>query len=163
MSYLAIDPGYEKLGYCFFSQNAALPYRYQILKSGIIKTKRLTLEKRILEIFNKINQLVGKFKPKAIILEQVFFFKNQKTVIKVAMIHGVINLLASQKKISLIYLSPLEIKQIITGYGRADKKGVRKMLQQQIRLPKDTKEDDEVDAIACGLAYLLKSQQLNRD
>lgn len=163
MIYLAVDPGYEKLGYCFFTKNKLLPYQFEVIKSGLIKTKRLSLEKRINQIFCELENLVKKFHPQTIILEELFFFKNQKTIVKVSMIHGIINLLAGQKGIGLVYLSPLEIKETITGYGRADKQGVRKMLKQQIRLPQGKKEDDEIDAIACGLTYLLKFSQLNHD
>lgn len=161
MTYLAIDPGYEKLGYCVFCEDDLFPYCFKIIESGTIKTKRVATEKRIFKLYQEILKIIKKHQPKKIILEELFFFKNQKTMVKVAMIHGVINLLAAKEKISPIYLSPLEIKQSITGYGRADKKGVHKMLLQQIDLAKEKKEDDEIDAIACGLTYLLKSHQLN--
>lgn len=162
MIYLAIDPGYEKLGYCVFCEDSLFPYRFKIIESGTIKTGKTALEKRIFRVYQAILKIIKKHRPKKIILEELFFFKNQKTIVKVAMIHGVINLLAAKEKISPIYLSPLEIKQSITGYGRADKKGVHKMLRQQIDLTNEKKEDDEIDAIACGLTYLLKSARLNR-
>ena len=163
MTYLAIDPGYEKLGFCFFSKNKRLPYQFKIIKSGLIKTKKDVLEKRIFDIYQALDELIQKYLPKKIILEELFFFKNQKTVVKVAMIHGIINLLAGQRKISLEYLSPLEIKEAITGYGRADKKAVHKMLKNQITLANKKFEDDEIDAIACGLTFVLKASQVNLD
>lgn len=163
MTYLAIDPGYEKLGYCFFKKDKRQPFQFKIIKSGLIKTKKDAHEKRIFYIFQTLDELIKIYSPKKIILEEIFFFKNQKTIVKVAMIHGIINLLAAKRKIALVYLSPLEIKESITGYGRADKKAVHKMLQTQITLKYKKFEDDEIDAIACGLAFILKMNQFNHD
>jgi crossover junction endodeoxyribonuclease RuvC len=160
MLYLAIDPGYDKLGFCFFKQNNTAPFNFQIIDSGLIKTnKNKKVEQRLSQIYKQLKSLMEEYGPKKIILEELFFFKNQKTMVKVAMVHGVLALLADEFKSPLQYLSPLMIKQTITGYGRADKLGVRKLLQQQLQITKKIKEDDEIDAIACGFTYLL----INRD
>jgi crossover junction endodeoxyribonuclease RuvC len=160
MSYLAIDPGYDKLGFCFFKHNKTAPFNFHIIESGLIKTsKNEKVEERLSQIYNQLKSLMKKYQPEKIVLEELFFFKNQKTMVKVAMVHGVLALLADEFKSPLQYLSPLTIKQAITGYGRADKLGVRKLLQQQLQIVKKIKEDDEIDAIACGFTYLL----LNHD
>jgi len=162
MIYLAIDPGYDKLGYCFFKKKKTkdIASIFALVDSGLIKTKKNEkTERRLAEIYHRLKNLIKKYQPKKIILEEIFFFKNKKTMVKVAMVHGILALLANDFDLPLLYLSPLAIKQTITGYGRADKKGVRKMLQQQIKIDQSIKEDDEIDAIACGFAYLL----INRD
>ena len=86
------------------------------------------------------------------IVEQLFFFKNQKTFIRVAQAQGVALLLAAQNKIRVKFLTPLQIKQTVTGYGKADKKSIQKMIKLELQI--DIKQDDEADAIACGLAYI---------
>ncbi len=154
--YLSIDPGYEKLGYCIFKIDKNYNHRFHLITSGLIKTKREAIENRLVIIYEKLKEIIDRYSIKKIIVEEIFFFKNQKTIVKVSMIHGLLGLLAGQNDIEFCYLSPLEIKEAITGYGRADKKGVRKMLLQQLDLDLKNKEDDEIDAIAGGLTYALK-------
>ena len=88
-----------------------------------------------------------------VVLEQLLFFKNQKTFIRVAQAQGVSLLLAAQNKIKVEFLTPLQIKQSITGYGQADKKSVQKMIKLEMGI--NINQDDEADAVACGLAYNL--------
>lgn len=160
--YLAIDPGYEKLGYCIFKINKNYPNKFHLITSGLIKTKREQIKERLAYIYEKLKEIIHRYPIEKIIVEEIFFFKNQKTIVKVSMIHGLLGLLAGQNHLDFCYLSPLEIKEAITGYGRADKKGVRKMLLQQIDLDLENKEDDEIDAIACGLSYTLKKSNLRK-
>lgn len=151
MIILAIDSGIEKTGFSLFQQEFK---SFKYLNSGLIHTdKKKNLEVRIHKIFTVLNDVIIKYKPDKIILEQLFFFKNQKTVISVSQTQGVILLLTAQHKISIDFLTPLQIKQTITGYGQADKLSVRKMIGMTIKIKKEIKEDDEIDAIACGLAY----------
>ena len=110
-------------------------------------------EKRIKAIYDRLNDVVKKYKPKKVVLERLFFFSNQKTVIAIGQTQGVILLLAAQNTISVEFVTPLQIKQVVTGYGRADKQSVRKMIGMTLKINKKIKEDDEIDAIACGLAY----------
>ena len=85
------------------------------------------------------------------VLEQLLFFKNQKTFIRVAQAQGITMLLAAQNKIKVEFLTPLQIKQIVTGYGQADKLAVQKMIKLTTGIV--LTQDDEADAVACGLAY----------
>jgi len=154
MIVLAIDSGLEKTGYAFFNSNNSFSIKEKFLSSGLIKTeKNLPLEKRLFKIFNAISALVDKNKPSIVILERLFFFKNQKTAIAVSQAQGVVILLAAQKKIEVGFLTPLQIKQTVTGYGLSNKKAIIKMLHLLLNINKKIKEDDEYDAIACGLAY----------
>ena len=152
MIILAVDPGFEKLGYAFFEvkkENKS----YQYLASGLITSnKKEPREKRIFFIYSSLKKLIKKFSPEILVLEELFFFKNKKTVIPVSQAQGVVLLLAAESNIKVEFLSPLEIKQAITGYGRADKKSLEKMIGIFEKIP-PKKEDDEMDAIACGLAY----------
>lgn len=151
MIILSIDSGVEKTGYSLFKKNKI---DFQYITSGLIKTnKKMNYEKRVQEIYNRLNDVIQEFKPNKIIFEQLFFFRNQKTAMQVGQTQGVIILLAGQNNISIEFLTPLQIKQTVTGYGLSDKKSVRKIVELTLKFKKIIKEDDEVDAIACGLAY----------
>lgn len=159
MIILAIDSGFERTGYAVISyQKSVVSY----LTSGLIKTSaKKTLSTRLLEIHTSINQLIEVWKPTVVVVEQIFFFKNQKTVIPVAQAQGIILLLAAQHNLELEFLTPLQIKQIVTGYGHSDKESVKKMIS--LTLPKLDLQgmiDDEIDAIACGLAYCYLNKNL---
>ncbi len=145
MIILSIDSGIERTGYAIFENS-------KYVTSALIFTnkKRKTAE-RFQQIYLELEKIVKKFKPSVIVLEKLFFFKNQKTFIEVAQTQGIPLLLAGQKSIEVVFLTPLQIKEIITGYGRADKEAVQKMLRLELNLK--IKQDDEADAIACGYAY----------
>lgn len=153
MKLLAIDPGFEKVGYSIFeTKTKDFPFRY--ITSGLIKTSK-TLEhgKRLEHIFNELKLIIDSNTIETVAMEQLFFFKNAKTVINVAQAQGVIELLTATNNIPLTYLTPLQIKEIITGYGKADKQAVRKMIDLTLKQEIKIEDDDQSDAIACGLAY----------
>jgi len=151
MIILSLDSGLEKTGFAIFQKSKNNP---TYVTSGLIKTdKKKKTEVRVWEIYNKLNDVILKYKPNLIIIEQIFFFKNQKTIVSVAQAQGVAMLLAAQNRIPAEFLTPLQIKQNVTGYGLADKKSVRKMIDLTLKIPTKKYEDDEIDAIACGLAY----------
>ena len=146
MTILSIDSGIERTGYAVFRDK-------KYVTSALIKTsKSLMTEKRLIKIYEKLREIMLKFKPGVMVLEQLLFFKNQKTFIRVAQAQGVVMLLAAQNDIKVEFLTPLQIKQIVTGYGQADKKAVQKMIKLATEI--DIKQDDEADAVACGLAYI---------
>ena len=146
MTILSIDSGIERTGYAVFRDK-------KYVTSALIKTsKSLMTEKRLIKIYEKLREIMLKFKPGVMVLEQLLFFKNQKTFIRVAQAQGVVMLLAAQNDIKVEFLTPLQIKQIVTGYGQADKKAVQKMIKLTTEI--DIKQDDEADAVACGLAYI---------
>ena len=147
MIILSIDSGIEKTGYAIFRNK-----KYVI--SALIKTsKNNSTEIRLEEIYLQLKKVFKKYKPEILVVEQLFFFKNQKTFIRVAQAQGVALLLAAQNKIKVEFLTPLQIKQTVTGYGKSDKKSIQKMLKLELQI--DIKHDDESDAVACGLAYIL--------
>lgn len=161
MIILAIDPGVEKVGYAFFEKkvNGSITFKY--LSSGLIRTsKSVTHQDRICSVYNKLKTLVSQNHPNIVVFEQLFFFKNAKTVIKVSQAQGVILLLAAQSQIPVKTLTPLQIKQTITGYGKADKKAVQKMLPYLLKEKINFTEDDQSDAVACGLAYCYLNENL---
>jgi crossover junction endodeoxyribonuclease RuvC len=155
MKIIAIDPGIEKVGYAFLEQKNNGHVRMKYVCSGLIKTKRsLEQHERLKHIDDQLKTLLSLHKPDHLVIEQLFFFKNAKTVISVAQAQGVIVCAAAQYDISVSYITPLQIKQAITGYGSADKKAVHKMITMQLDESFTVADDDESDAIACGMAYL---------
>lgn len=161
MTILSIDSGIEKTGFAIFNKKKISLASSIYITSGLIKTSaKFPTEKRLLKLYQEVSDILTLYKPRIIIIEQIFFFKNQKTVIKVSQAQGVILLLAGQKNIPVEFLTPLQIKQIVTGYGQADKKSVQKMLSLTLGLKKELTQDDTADAIACGLAYCLLNKNL---
>jgi len=158
MKYLAIDSGLEKTGYAVFERDPKQNEEY-LLSSGIIKTDRKSpIESRLLVIHNKIKLILEQYKPDIMILEQLFYFKNQKTFIQVSQAQGSVMLSAAEKNIQIEFLTPLQIKQTVTGYGLSDKKSVHKMLSILLKKDLVVEDDDQSDAIACGLAYCILSK-----
>ena len=161
MIILSIDSGLEKTGYAVFNKNKRYLNGFKYLSSGLIKTSKLkSKEKRLLDIYNRLEKLVELNNPHLLLLEQLFFFKNQKTAIVVSQAQGIVLLLAAQKNISIEFLTPLQIKEIITGYGHSDKKGIQKMIEISLGISVVKKSDDETDAIAGGLAYCYLNKNL---
>ena len=149
MRILGIDPGSAITGYAlldFYNGNISLH------TSGSIQTKKNS-KTRLLELFDDMNSIIETYKPDFASIEKLFFFKNQKTIIDVAQSRGVILTALEKNSVPFYEYTPLEVKQILTGYGRADKKEVEQMVKfalNNIELPK---LDDTVDAIAIAIAH----------
>lgn len=161
MIIVSIDSGLERTGFAVFDKHEKHNQGFKLLESGrILSPKNLSISERLLHIYNEIEKIITKFRPKQIVLERLFFFKNQKTVISVSQAQGAVLLLAAKKNIKVDFLSPPQIKEIITGYGQADKKAVQKMLRLTVGINIPSSHDDEADAIACGLAYCYLNKKL---
>jgi crossover junction endodeoxyribonuclease RuvC len=149
---LAIDPGYGRLGVALLSrsgENDALLY------SDCIETLANTpLPERLLVIGTKIEELIARYNPSEIAIEQLFFNSNQKTALAVAEARGAVTYVAVQHGLVFFEYTPLQIKMALTGYGRATKSQVIAMIPQLISIPTKKAPDDEYDAIAVGLTHL---------
>lgn len=151
MKILGIDPGMAIVGYALVNiENNNI----ELLTSGSIQTdKKLYDSKRLLEIYNDLSQIVEKYNPDCASVEQLFFFKNQKTIIPVAEARGVILTVLEKFKIPTYSYTPMEVKQVLTGYGRADKKEVEQMVRITLGSQELPKLDDTVDAIAIAICH----------
>jgi len=151
MKILGIDPGMAIVGYGLIEVAAEKPV---LLASGSIQTnKDLSDSKRLLEIFNDLSTIVEKYQPDCASVENLFFFKNQKTVIPVAEARGVILTVFEKYSIPTFSYTPMEVKQVLTGYGRAEKKEVEQMVKIALESDKLPKLDDTVDAIAIAICH----------
>ncbi len=152
MRVLGIDPGLALIGYGVVEERGRTYHR---LASGCISTeKEMGVPERLEVIFDGINSLSREYCPRFLILEKIFFNKNVTTAIKVGEARGVILLAASVNKLTVFEYTPLQVKQVVAGHGRASKKQVEKMVQLQLNIKDSFLYDDESDALAVSLCYL---------
>lgn len=126
----------------------------RLLSSGSIRTEKGSRESaRLLEILNDMEQIVEKFKPDVAAIEKLFFFRNRTTVMPVAHARGVILTVLEKFGVPIFEYTPMEVKQVLTGYGRADKKEVEKMVKISLGTENLPKLDDTIDAIAIAICH----------
>jgi len=151
MKILGIDPGMAIVGYSIVDYDGK---NIELEHSGSIQTPKSERESaRLLEIFNDMTSIVEKYKPDVCAIEKLFFFRNQTTVMPVAHARGVILTVLEKFGIPIYEYTPMEVKQILTGYGRASKKEVEQMVKIALESEKLPKLDDTVDSIAIAISY----------
>ena len=151
MRILGIDPGYASVGYGVVDYNKN---RFQTVGYGAITTKAHTpLEDRLLDIYNDVLTVIDKFGPDEISIEKLYFNTNSTTAISVAEARGVIILAAKQRGVKVNEYTPLQVKQAVTGYGRAEKHQVMEMVKSLLNLAKIPKPDDTADALAIAICH----------
>lgn len=151
MKILGIDPGMAIVGYGFVDFDGE---NLVLQNSGSIQTSKDEREsERLLEIYNDITDIIKKNKPDVAAIEKLYFFKNQTTVMPVSHARGVILMALEQFSIPIYEYTPMEVKQVLTGYGRAEKKEVEQMVKISLGVDKLPKLDDTVDAIAIAICH----------
>ena len=151
MKILGIDPGMAIVGYGLINKEND---NIELLTSGSIQTdKKLSDSKRLLEIYTDLTTIIKKYKPDCASVEELFFFKNQKTIIPVAEARGVILTVLAIYGIPAYSYTPMEVKQVLTGYGRAEKIEVEQMVKITLENQKLPKLDDTIDAIAIAICH----------
>jgi len=149
MIILGIDPGTATTGYGILETKDR---RLTLLEYGCILTqKNRPAAIRLLEIYQDLSKLIKKYRPQTIAVESVFFYNNVKTAIAVAQARGVVLLCAEQHKLTLREFTPLQIKNSLTGYGKAEKKQVQYMVMKLLGLKSIPKPDDAADALAVAI------------
>ncbi|MCX6810741.1 MAG: crossover junction endodeoxyribonuclease RuvC [Candidatus Berkelbacteria bacterium] len=155
MKILGIDPGTATTGWGIIETDGrkiggqVVP---QVLSCGIITTKSGTPDADRLEIiYDSISAIIKKDRPDFVAVEQLFFFKNQKTVMTVSQSRGAIILAIKKSKTPMVEFTPLQIKQAVCGYGRADKNQVQEMVKTLLHLKEIPRPDDAADALAIAL------------
>lgn len=151
MKILGIDPGTAIVG---FGLIECKKNKLKNIEYGCIYTsKDENMNRRLKKIFENLSELIDRFKPDAIAVEEIFYFKNNKTVISVSQARGVILLAAELKKIPIFEYTPLQVKMGITGYGRAEKKQIQLMVKKILNLDTIPKPDDAADALAIAVTH----------
>ena len=152
MIIVGFDPGIATLGYGVISVDGK--GRAEMVDYGIISTPKDTpLPDRLIMLEKGINQVIDSFHPEEIAIEELFFAKNVKTGITVAHARGVLLLTATKKCGKIFEYTPLQIKQALTGYGRAEKIQIQSMVKTFLKLKAIPKPDDAADALAVALTH----------
>jgi len=150
MVILGIDPGLAKIGYGIIRFKKD---KLSLIKAGCLKTSsKISFGERLKIIYKEIKKIIKKYKPNFVILEELFFAKNVKTAFKVGQVMGIINLAVQEEKIPVFQITPLQAKMALTGYGRASKKQVQKMVQTLLNLKNLPKPKDTSDALAVAIS-----------
>lgn len=151
MRVLGIDPGYAIVGW------GVLDYernRFSIVDFGAITTDAGTpFAERLKIIYEDISYILNSTQPQAVAMEKLFFQNNQKTAIDVAQARGVLMLAAEQHGVDVFEYTPLQVKQAIAGYGKAEKKQVMEMTRKILNLEKVPRPDDTADALAMAICH----------
>ncbi len=151
MRILGIDPGYGKVGYGVLDKTGN---KFKMVDYGVIYTdKELKLSERLKELHDKLNIIIDKYKPDESCVEELFFFRNVTTAIQVGEARGVILLCLVNKNIPVYEYNPFQIKQAVTGFGRAEKGQVQRVLKILLNLKKNPTPDDAADALAAAFCH----------
>jgi crossover junction endodeoxyribonuclease RuvC len=146
---LGLDPGIADTGYGVIKE---LNGNLTVLTYGSIKTaKGEPLPQRLSSLHQQLLELITKYQPQTAVVEQLFFCSNIKTAMTVGQARGVILLSLTNKGITIIEPTPLQVKQGITGYGKADKRQVQQMLKNILKLKAIPQPDDAADALAMAI------------
>lgn len=151
MRILAIDPGYDRLGIAVVEGN---PSRPTLVMSECVLPEKGAREDRLARVSDAIARAVETYRPDALAIEALFFSVNKKTAIGVAEARGAILAVAGAASLPVIERSPQQVKLAVTGHGGADKASVARMVPKLVALPEKKRLDDELDAIAIGIASL---------
>jgi crossover junction endodeoxyribonuclease RuvC len=150
---LGIDPGIADTGYGLIEKGKGgkiIPLAY-----GSIKTKAgLPVAERLEILHDELEKIIQKYQPALAAVEELFFYNNAKTAIVVGEARGVILLTCRKNKLPIVELTPLQVKQTISGFGGADKKQVQKMVKLLLGLKEIPKPDDAADALAIAISSI---------
>lgn len=149
---LGIDPGTAIIGWAILEECGS---QVKAIGYGHISTSpEQTTSQRLFEAVTDLAQIIMQYKPDESAVEDLFFFKNVKTVMKVSQARGAILLTLEQNRVTIFEYTPLQVKQALTGYGRAEKKQIQLMVKNILNLKEIPKPDDTADAIAIALCHL---------
>lgn len=156
MRILGIDPGIGRCGWGVIDSQGS---KLTVQGFGCIETSaKKEVPQRLTEIYSEIERIIKEFKPQSMGIEELFFNTNAKTAFVVGQARGVILLAASQNKLEIAIYTPLQVKMSLTGYGRAEKSQIGKMVKTLLNLKEIPKPDDTADALAIALAHAFSNK-----
>lgn len=152
MRVLGVDPGIAIAGYGIldYAGNSFSPVDYGCIRSTAEMPSHLRLNK----LFNELNDLIVKYRPQCLAVEELFFNRNVRTAMSVSQARGVILLAAAQADLAVYEYTPLQVKQAVVGRGRADKQQVQYMIKIILNLPAVPRPDDVADALAIAVCHI---------
>ena len=149
---LGIDPGTATTGWAVVEEKAS---REKLIASGAITTPKTDdLPARLDSIYRAISDIIKKYRPKTLAIEELFFAKNVKTALAVGQACGVVLLVAKQNKLQIHEHKPTQIKQAITGYGGSGKRQIQEMIRLRLGMKEIIRPDDAADAVGIALTEL---------
>lgn len=155
MRIIGIDPGFAITGFGILDYTGN---KFSMVDVGVLRTVAdIELSKRLLILFDAIEELLEKYRPEVMAVEELFFNTNVKTAIKVGHGRGVALLTAAKAGIDVYEYTPLQVKQAVVGYGRAKKEQVQQMVKVLLNLEKIPKPDDAADALAVAICHAHSS------
>jgi len=160
---MGIDPGIAITGYGIIEAGHS---RYRLIDYGCIRTApRVPVQERLLKLHQGIGMLVEQYTPDCMAIEQLFFNRNTTTAIPVGQARGVILLAAAEHQLAVSEYTPLQVKQAIVGYGRAEKTQIQFMVMRLLKMKNIPKPDDAADALAIAIshAHYYTTRQLRDD
>lgn len=153
MRIIGIDPGTGILGFGIVDTEGNA---YHFVTAGVIKTPAHTpLDERLEEIYDGLTQIIQETRPECMSIEKLFFARNVTTAMSVSHARGVAMLAGKKAKLPIHEYTPLQIKQSLTGYGKADKKQMQEMVRVNLGLKVIPKPDDAADALAAAITHAL--------
>ncbi len=151
MKILGIDPGTATTGFGVIEVNGP---KLKFIDAGVITTPpEITMPNRLSEIYACLTQLIAEHQPEVVVVEQLFFASNVTTAISVGQARGIVLLAAAVAGLPVAEYTPLQVKQAITGYGRADKKQIQEMVKMTLGLDGIPKPDDAADGLAIAITH----------
>jgi crossover junction endodeoxyribonuclease RuvC len=152
MIVIGIDPGLARVGYGVIEVKNTKP---EPVCYGCIETgKEQTTSERLLQIYTELESIVARYPPSHIAVEKLFFSRNITSAMSVSEARGVILLLAEQQQIPVTEYTPNQVKQAITGSGRADKRQMQEMIMRLLHLAEIPRPDDAADALSIALCHI---------
>jgi len=156
MRIIGIDPGTGILGFGVIDY---INGTFRLVDAGVITTPAHTpLDERLEDIFDNLTEIIADTKPAVMSIENLFFARNVTTAMSVAHASGVAMLAGRKARLPIVEYTPMQIKQTITGYGKADKKQVQEMVRIQLGLTEVPKPDDCADALGAAITHALMSR-----
>jgi crossover junction endodeoxyribonuclease RuvC len=154
---LGIDPGTGILGFGIIDVDRT--GKLKLVDGGVIKTPPNQADSiRLLTIYTELSEIIALHNPEIMSVEKLFFAQNVTTAMTVSQARGVVLLCGEQKGMTLFEYTPLQIKQALTGYGRADKKQIQEMVRTILGLKEIPKPDDCADALACAICHSMTAR-----
>ncbi|HRJ06086.1 MAG TPA: crossover junction endodeoxyribonuclease RuvC [Candidatus Saccharibacteria bacterium] len=156
MRLIGIDPGTGILGFGVIEASGT---KIKLITAGVIRTPAHTpLDERLEEIFDGLTEIINETNPDVMSIEKLFFARNVTTAMSVSHARGVAMLTGRKAKLPIFEYTPMQIKQTLTGYGKADKKQMQEMVRLQLGLKEVPKPDDAADALATAITHYMMKQ-----
>lgn len=155
MRILGVDPGTAITGFGVIDTDGS---KFTFVDAGVIRTpKDQPMNDRLSTVYDEMKELIEEFKPDVMSIELLFFARNVTTAMTVGQSRGIVMLAATQARIPIYEYTPMQVKQAVTGYGKADKKQIQEMVKNLLKLDQIPQPDDAADGLAIAITHAGQS------